>query len=1161
MYQSNGKLIYSPSDLTTYMSSPFASWMNRWALVCPEEAPQPDEEDALNTMFADKGLAHEAALLTHFQQQGLSIVDIAQDNTGAHNNIARKLQATQTAMQNGVDVIYQAVLQRDPFIGYADFLMKVPGQSRLGNYHYEVWDTKLASVVKPSFVVQLCCYADMLESLQGRRPEHIVVALGNQERERLKTDDYYYYYLALKSRFLAEQEAFNPNAMPDPADSKSHGRWSGFAERLLQDNDHLSLVANITRSQIKKLKRAGISTCQQLAQASIARVPGLSAEVLARLQAQAKIQKASDGAERPLFEVLQPEDAQNPAGLMLLPPHSDLDVFFDIEGFPLDEGGLEYLWGCTYFDENGQRQFKDFWAHNREQEKQAFEGFITWVYGRWQQDPHMHIYHYANYEIASCRKLMGRYGVYEHEVDQLLRNDVFVDLYKIVKGGLRVGEPRYSIKNIEHLYRGKRDTAVGSGGDSVVVYEQWRNLNRLGQEGDTWQSSAILKDIRDYNIDDCNSTQELTVWLRNQQENHGIVYDGQLELIEPDVKEEVTQRIQLRDRLLARAKTEPEAQARITENLAWILEFHRRESKPVFWRLFDRLGLSHDELEDDIDCLANCQRTGREPFKPAERARNLAYEYHFNVNQEFKIPRSDSMYLLGNERRKVKILPDDSDFKNGRVVVQAGFDPGEVISLIPDEFVNPSVIQKAIDEVVGCYEKGELADSAILGFLRRDMPNIKGHRKGEPIVTDITPAGRMAQIIQAVCQLDSSYLTLQGPPGAGKTYTGKHIIAELLKQGKRIGIGSNSHKAINNLLVGVAGYCRSEGIEARYFCTKNTGDEIENNGIEVIKNDGISAHLQAPACVVGTTAWGFCRDDLAGRFDYLFIDEAGQVSVANLVGMSRAAQNIILMGDQMQLGQPSQGSHPEDSGLSILDYLLHDSPIIPPGMGVFLDTTFRMHSAVNDYISHAIYEGQLKADVANDRQRVMVPDNDDGSLMPPLTRLSLEAGLVFVPMAHEGNTQASEEEVEVITQLGHACLQRRFRAKDGSEQQMGWEDILFVAPYNHQVNKLQQALGPAARVGSVDKFQGQEAPVVFFSLCTSDATESPRGIDFLFDIHRINVAISRAQALAVVVGNASLLSTEVTDIAQMSQVNVLSRLDSYARPESDLSHTSMPCLP
>lgn len=653
MYKSAGKLIYSPSDLTTYMSSPFAAWMDRLAVEYPLLAPAADEADTLGSMLAEKGLVHESELLARFRQQGLTVLDIA-ENSSSHSTVAEKLQATRAAMQSGADVIYQAVLQQSPFTGYADFLVKVPGQSRLGNYHYEVWDSKLAAAVKPYFVVQLCCYADMLESLQGCRPEHIVVALGSQECIRLATENYFYYYLALKTRFLAEQESFNPDAMPDPADSQSHGRWSAYAEQFLHENDHLSRVANISRSQIKKLNRAGIFTCQQLVQTDMARVPGLSAEALGKLQAQAAIQKASEGAERPLFQVLPPMAAQNPTGLVLLPPHSNLDVFFDIEGFPLDEGGLEYLWGCTYFDETGQRQFLDFWAHDRTQEKQAFESFINWVYARWQQDPSMHIYHYANYEIAACRKLMGRYGVCEYEVDQLLRNEVFVDLYKIVKGGLLVGEPRYSIKNIEHLYRDKRDTAVGSGGDSVVVYEQWRNLHQQGQEGGSWQTSAILKDIRDYNIDDCNSTQELTAWLREQQQQHGMVYAGQLALITPEVNEEINARVQCRDRLLARAGKEPEAQSRITENLAWLLEFHRRESKPVFWRLFDRLGLSHEELEDDMDCLANCQRTGRAPFKPGERARNLAYEYRFNVNQEFKIPRQENMYLLEAARRKVK---------------------------------------------------------------------------------------------------------------------------------------------------------------------------------------------------------------------------------------------------------------------------------------------------------------------------------------------------------------------------------------------------------------------------------------------------------------------------------------------------------------------------
>ncbi|NYT78022.1 TM0106 family RecB-like putative nuclease [Alcaligenaceae bacterium] len=1133
MYKNQQDLVFSPSDLTTFMASPFASWMTRWALECPQDAPQRDENDALNKMLAEKGLVHESGLLGQFQAQGLQVVDIGSVGDGANKNIAAKLQATHEAMQSGADVIYQAVLQLPPFRGHADFLVKVAGASTLGDYHYEVWDTKLASSVKPYFVVQLCCYVEMLEALQGRRADHIVVALGNQECMRLKTENYFYYYLALKARFLAEQNAFDPTAMPDPADSKNHGRWSEYAAQLLQDKDHLSLVANITRSQVKKLNRAGISTCRQLIDAKAEHVRGVSSETMAKLKAQAAIQLASQGQEKPLFEVLPPDPEQPEAGLVLLPPHSDLDVFFDIEGFPLDEGGLEYLWGCTYLDDAGQRQFKDFWAHDREQEKQAFSDFIHWVYERWLRDPTMHIYHYANYEIAACRRLMGRYGIGEHEVDQLLRNNVFIDLYKIVKGGLRVGEPKYSIKNIEHLYRGKRDTAVGSGGDSVVVYEQWRNLHQQGQEGNTWQTSAILKDIRDYNIDDCNSTQELTIWLREQQHVHGLVYSGQLELIEPPASDEITERTQRRDRLLARAETEPEDQARITENLAWMLEFHRRESKPTFWRLFDRLGLSHDELEDDIDCLANCRRTGREAFKPTTRARNLAYEYRFNPNQEFKTPRQSSMYLLEEPFRKVTFLPDMSDLKEGLCVVQSADDPGDLISLIPDEYVNPGAIQKAIDDMVKRYEESVLGDAAILAFLRRDPPRITLH-DGGPIVAASDPGERLAQVISAVERLDGSYLTLQGPPGSGKTYTGKHIIAHLVKQGKRVGISSNSHKAINNLLVGVAEYCRTEAIAVQCYCTKDTGPEITGNGIVVTKNEAIASCVE-PGCVIGTTAWGFCRDEMVDQLDYLFIDEAGQVSVANLLGMSRATKNLVLMGDQMQLGQPSQGSHPADSGLSILDYLMHDSPIIPEHMGVFLDTTFRMHSAVNHYISHAIYQGQLKADANNDRQQVIVPEGYEG-------QLDKSAGVVFVPMAHQGNTQASDEEVEAIVRLAAQCLRRHFIAKDGSTRPITWDDMLFVAPYNHQVNKLQQALGPQARVGSVDKFQGQEAPVVFFSLCTSDASESPRGIDFLFDIHRINVAISRAQALAVVVGNASLFCTDVATVSQMSQVNVLSRL-------------------
>lgn len=1136
MYKQARNLTFSPSDLTLYMESPFASWMERFAIECPDKAPIKDGADAMMDLLQGKGGEHEHEVLLGLEKEGLSIANI--------EGAADKVAATLDAMQSGADVIFQAALEMGAFKGFADFLRKVPGESQWGDYHYEVWDTKLSKTLKPYFVIQLCCYAEMLELTQGRRPEFITVVLGNQQHERLRTDDYYYYYQSLKQAFLSTQNGFDAETQPDPAESKSWGNWSHYAGQLLLDVDHLSQVATMTRSQIKKLNRAGINTMQQLVDSDLERVADISPVIFQRLKAQAGIQKASVGHEQPLFEIISHEVGVK-QGLALLPPSSVQDVFFDIEGFPLDEGGLEYLWGNTYFDETGERQFKDFWAHNREQEKQCFSDFIHWVYERWQRDPSMHIYHYANYEIAACRKLMGRYGVCEVEVDQLLRNEVFVDLYKVVKGCLLLGEPRYSIKNVEHLYRGKRETEVGSGGDSVVVYENWRELNAQGIEGDTWQTSKILNDIRDYNIDDCDSTQELVGWLREQQQTHDIVYIGKVDVEEPEVPDDITERTQLRDQLLAKAEalqdSDPQ-QATLTENLAWSLEFHRREAKPVFWKLFDRLGLSHEELVDDLDCLAYCERTEREAFKIK---RSWGFEYSFDPNQEFK-GNNSSFYVLGEEdadgkRIKANVDKDESDLAAGRVVFKSTKDElPALISLVPDEYVRPDPIPAAINSQVQYFSEGRLKQCAIIDFLERNAPRIKGHIAGEAIVNTHDGSERLKQIIAAAINLDNSCLTIQGPPGAGKTFTAKYIIAELVKQGKTVGICSNSHKAINNLLIGAAKHCQEQGIRATFACAKDTGPELAELDVTILKGNTKLAAQIVPGCVLGTTAWGFARDDMAGQLDYLFIDEAGQVSVANLIAISRAANNLILMGDQMQLGQPAQGTHPAESGLSTLDYLLHDSPTIADHMGIFLGTTYRMHSAVNRFISNAIYEGKLDSDPDNDKQVIDVPTGYQG----PLDK---EAGIVFIPVEHEGNTQASDEEVIKIQSLAKELLGRTFTDKDGNQRALGWDDMLFVAPYNHQVNKLKQVLatmpgGDDAKVGSVDKFQGQEAPVVFLSMCASDASESPRGLDFLFDRHRINVAISRAQSLAIVVAEPGLVKGKASRVEQMSQINLFAHL-------------------
>jgi len=1148
MYRQNGKFVYSPSDLTTYMESPFASWVSRYVIECPEQAPNPDVKDALMGTLQTKGYAHEDALVEQFRARGLNVVEItAKDKQMQHSD-------TLAAMQDGVDVVFQALLSEEPFQGYADFLVRVPGESKLGDFHYEVWDTKLSSRVKPKFLIQLCCYADLLEGIQGVRPANLTVALGNGQLAEFTTQDFFFYYKSMKRAFLDDQANFDVQAIPDPADSTAWGKWGDYAQQILLDRDHLSQVATITRSQIKRFNRAGIETVQQLIDMDDGLVPGLTRETAKRLKAQASVQRASEGLDRPHFEVLRPELGRR-EGLALLPPASPQDVFFDIEGYPLDEGGLEYLWGNTYFDEQGQRHFVDFWAHNREQEKQCFQDFIGWVYGRWQKDTSMHIYHYANYEIAACRKLMGRYGVCEYEVDQLLRNEVFVDLYKVVKGGILLGEPRYSIKNVEHLYRGKRETDVGNGGDSVVVYESFREqflTDHPGQEPSisVWKDYKTLSDIRDYNIDDCDSTQELVDWLRIQQGHNDISYIGKTEVDEPELSEEITDRTALRDKLLARAETEEEEglqeQATLSTNLAWSLEFHRREAKPAYWKLFDRLGLSHDELMDDLDCLACCERTDTAAFKPTPRARNLAYEYRFNQDQEFK-GKPGSFYLLGEGDPAdlpptVKMEVGGEELERGIVNLIAKVEPPSFLTLVPNEHVRPHPIPMALQSQVGSYFEDDLGQCAILDFLGRSVPRIKNHTSGEPIVKRTDSESRLQQVIEAIVNLDYSYLAIQGPPGSGKTFTGKHVIAELMRLGKRVGICSNSHKAINNLLIGTAEYCRSEGIHSKFACTKETDDELKELDVAILSNGDLSGFVGS-SCVMGTTAWGFSRDDMAEQLDYLFIDEAGQVSVVNLIAISQATKNLVLMGDQMQLGQPTQGTHPADSGLSILDYLLHGQPTIPDSMGVFLGTTYRMHSAVNRFISDAIYEGKLASDEDNDRQVVAVPDGYQGPLNRP-------AGITYLPVIHQGNTQASDEEVDEIICRVKELLGRRYTDKTGRQEAIQWRDILFVAPYNHQVNKLKRALsilpgGEQAKVGSVDKFQGQEAPIVFLSMCASDASESPRGLEFLLDKNRMNVAISRAQSLAIVVGSPGLVKASAANANQMSMINLYARLISY----------------
>jgi uncharacterized protein len=307
--------------------------------------------------------------------------------------------------------------------------------------------------------------------------------------------------------------------------------------------------------------------------------------------------------------------------------------------------------------------------------------------------------------------------------------------------------------------------------------------------------------------------------------------------------------------------------------------------------------------------------------------------------------------------------------------------------------------------------------------------------------------------------------------------------------------------------------------------------------LHIPSSTDVAAVVGGTPIVVGGTAWVFSRPELQGRFDYLFIDEAGQTSLANAVAMGLSAANLILVGDQMQLGQPMQGSHPGETGLSCLEYALHGHATIPPDRGVLLDTSFRMHPVICRFISDAIYEGRLgsASDTAN--QRVLAADG---------LRVPQETGIAFLSVAHDGCAQSSDEEVDAIEELVRELVGRRFVDRKGASRPLTLDDVLLVAPFNMQVRRLRERLGNGARVGSVDKFQGQQAPVVIVSMCASSLDEAHRGADFLLSPNRLNVAVTRAQALAVVVGSPGLMRTRCRTIDEMRLVNLLCRLCHYA---------------
>jgi uncharacterized protein len=870
-------------------------------------------------------------------------------------------------------------------------------------------------------------------------------------------------------------------------------------------------VAGIHRDQVKRLFAGGISTLTALAETP----PGTAVSKIAPstfegLRDQAGLQLIRQRSGTLEWRAL---DIDPGRGFAALPPRSPGDVVFDLEGHPFFEParGLEYLFGVLSLDGAGP-QYQALWAHDRDGERRAFEALVDLIHARLEQHPDLHVYHFSGSEPSTLKRLMAEHSTREAQVDDLLRRQVFVDLHTIVRRALRAGVPSYSLKDIEALFGFTRSGAVQSGTQAILHYERWLHE----------RSQTLLDEIAAYNLEDCRSTLGLLEWLH-------LVRPADLPWPEPPephpLSPEATEALDARQRL--RQELIDGAEPGTPRWLAGeLLEYHRREARPAWWAYFDRLGKSPEELLEDTEAIAYLEVDRRTPPEP--RKKSLVHTLIFPI-QDHKLRPGDTVHDPATGRSAGEIV--EIDDTNGRLRLQRG--PRFGSTPLPEAVVAGGPIEDrtqraAVLRLAESIQAGDGRYPALRAILARERPSIRGLAPGGTVqTTDLEEMKALA------LGLDASYLFLQGPPGTGKTWTGARIVVHLLASGRRVGIASGSHKAIHNLLAEIEKVARAAGVRFKGLKKSTTGNPESEYAGEFIKSDGDNATFEnagPDVRLLAGTAWLFSRPGLDGKLDHLVIDEAGQVSLADTVAVGTSARNLILLGDPLQLAQVSQGVHPQGSGASVLEHLLGDAPTIPEDRGVFLERSFRMHPGVSAFISEIVYAGRLHSDESAARRTT-----------------SFGTGIRFAPVDHEGNRSHSDEEVARVATLIAGMRGGTFTDADGTTRPLRDDDFMVVAPYNAQVLRLRAGLPSGVRVGTVDKFQGQEAPVVFFSMATSSGEDVPRSLSFLFSRNRLNVAISRAQCLAVLVCSPRLLEARCQSIEEMQLVNALCRLVEYAQ--------------
>jgi len=1114
------RVIYSASDLA-------AAARCEYALLRSFDArlgwgPAASADDELLARTAELGGEHEQRHLDELRQRpevGEVAVIGRPDYTVA--GLAAAADQTLRAIRRRAPVIYQAAMFDGRFVGFADFLILENSSS---GHRYRLRDTKLARSVKVEALLQLAAYAQTLTDASVAVALEVDLVLGDGTAVCYPIDELLPVY---RPRRAALQRLLDGHlAGGEPVAWEDENVRACFrcaeCEKQVRAHDDLFLVAGMRASQRARLIDADVTTVHELAGRD-GPVPGLSARAVTTLNAQARLQVADRVDGKPPYEVVDPQP------MMLLPDADKGDLFFDFEGDPLwtadgREWGLEYLWGVL----TATGDFHPFWAHDRAGERQALIDFLAMVRKRRRRFPGMHIYHYAAYEKSALLRLAGRYGVGENEVDTLLREGVLVDLYPLVRKSIRAGTENYSIKSLEPLYMGTelRSGEVTTATASITEYARYCGLREARRADD---AATVLKEIEDYNRYDCRSTRRLRDWLVTRAIESAVPPRGPAPVA--DGAERIAVEADAVERKLCKfagdgveARTPAQTAVAI---IAAAKGFHKREDKPFWWGHFDRVNNPVDEwaatggvfIAEDHEVVEDWHQPPR-ARKPQRHVRLFGEIATGELTREMYAlyaPPSPAGLTDDPNRRafaSVTVVEcDDHDAPTQALIIEKQPKDGDTytqvpFALTPCQPFNTKPLQESIAQTAARVAAGlpTLPADAVTGILLREPPRTK---RGHPLPRGDPPDHIADDITSALLDLDSSYLAVHGPPGTGKTFTSAQVIATLVNaHAWRIGVVAQSHAVVENLFGDVI---RAGVDSARVAKKLNT----VNAGWTEITNPEFAGFIaQHDGCVVGGTAWDFANDNriTAQSLDLLVVEEAGQFSLANTIAVSRAARNLLLLGDPQQLPQVSQGTHPEPVDASALGWLVDGHNTLPPERGYFLDRSYRMHPEVCRAVSRLSYDGRLHSHESLTAARRL-----DG----------VAAGVRMLAVDHDGNTTESPEEAAAIVAEIRALLGTRWTDEHGARA-LTQRNILVVTPYNAQVVLLRRRLNAAGltdvRAGTVDKFQGQQAPVVFISMTASSIDDVPRGIAFLLNRNRLNVAVSRAQYLAVIVR-----STQLTD--------------------------------